>query len=40
MSKIDWGYCLAVWMPITAIAGLQGWLTGDSVIYVLSWFGH
>lgn len=39
-AKTDWGLCLTVWVPITILAGLQGWLTGDSVMYVMSWFGH
>ena len=39
-TKPDWIYLLAVWGPITAIAGLQGWLTGDTVMLVLHWFGH
>lgn len=39
-AKTDWALCLTVWVPITMLAALQGWLTGDSIMYVLGWFGH
>lgn len=31
---------LYVWLPITVLAGAQGWFTGDTVMLVLHWFGH
>lgn len=31
---------LYVWLPVTILAGVQGWLTGDSVMIVLHWLGH
>lgn len=40
MTKTDWIYYIGVYGPITALAAVQGWFTGDTVMMVLHWIGH
>lgn len=38
--KPDWVYYVIVWGPVSILAGVQGWFTGDAVMTVIGWFNH